>query len=75
VCSGSGYRGRRGIYELFVPSERIRARIARGATLDELRGLAREDGLVSLREAAWEAARAGVTSVAEVLRVTAEDEP
>jgi type II secretory ATPase GspE/PulE/Tfp pilus assembly ATPase PilB-like protein len=74
ACSGSGYRGRRGIYELFVPSERIRARVAQGATLDELRAQARADGLVSLREAAWDAAANGITSVAEVLRVTSEDD-
>jgi len=74
VCSGSGYRGRRGTYELFVPSERVRARVAQGATLDELRTLARTDGLVSLREAAWQAAASGMTSIAEVLRVTAEEE-
>lgn len=72
-CSGSGYRGRRGVYELFVPSERVRARVAQGATLDELRAMARADGLVSLREAAWTAAAAGETSIAEVLRVTAEE--
>jgi type II secretory ATPase GspE/PulE/Tfp pilus assembly ATPase PilB-like protein len=59
---------------LFVPSERLRSRVARGATLDELRDLARAEGLVSLREAAWDAARQGITSVAEVLRVSAEDE-
>jgi type II secretory ATPase GspE/PulE/Tfp pilus assembly ATPase PilB-like protein len=53
----------------------MRARIAQGATLDELRALARADGLVTLREAAWDAARTGQTSIAEVLRVTAEDEP
>jgi type II secretory ATPase GspE/PulE/Tfp pilus assembly ATPase PilB-like protein len=74
VCSGSGYRGRRGIYELFVPSDRVRARVAQGATLDELRALARRDGLVPLREAAWQAAAEGLTSIAEVLRVTTEDE-
>ena len=74
ACSGTGYRGRRGIYELFVPTERIRARVAQGATLDELRALARDDGLITLREAAWEAARTGLTSIAEVLRVTAADE-
>jgi type II secretory ATPase GspE/PulE/Tfp pilus assembly ATPase PilB-like protein len=72
-CSRSGYRGRTGIYELFVPSEKARSRIAQGATLDELRGLARSEELVTLREAAWSAARAGVTSIDEVLRVTSED--
>lgn len=72
-CSGSGYRGRIGVYELFVPSEPVRAAVARGATLDELRRLARADGLVTLHEAAWNVAAAGRTSVAEVLRVAAEE--
>jgi type II secretory ATPase GspE/PulE/Tfp pilus assembly ATPase PilB-like protein len=74
TCTGSGYRGRRGIYELFVPSDRVRSRVAQGATVDDLRALAREEGLVTLREAAWQAAAAGVTSIAEVLRVTSEDD-
>jgi general secretion pathway protein E len=74
ACSGSGYRGRRGIYELFVPSDRVRSRVAQGATVDDLRALAREEGLVTLREAAWHAAATGVTSIAEVLRVTSEDD-
>jgi general secretion pathway protein E len=74
ACTGSGYRGRRGIYELFVPSDRVRSRVAQGATVDDLRALAREEGLVTLREAAWQAAAAGVTSIAEVLRVTSEDD-
>jgi general secretion pathway protein E len=74
ACSGSGYRGRRGIYELFVPSDRVRSRVAQGATVDDLRALAREEGLVTLHEAAWHAAATGVTSIAEVLRVTSEDD-
>jgi type II secretory ATPase GspE/PulE/Tfp pilus assembly ATPase PilB-like protein len=75
ACSNSGYRGRRGVYELFVPSERIRAGVARGASLDELRVQARADGLVSLRDAAWDLARTGATSIAEVVRVAAEEAP
>jgi type II secretory ATPase GspE/PulE/Tfp pilus assembly ATPase PilB-like protein len=74
ACSGSGYRGRTGIYELFVPSESARARIAQRLPLDELRSLAREDGLIALREAAWDLARQGRTSIAEVMRVTSEDD-
>jgi type II secretory ATPase GspE/PulE/Tfp pilus assembly ATPase PilB-like protein len=72
TCSRSGYRGRTGIYELFVPSEKVRARIAQGATLDELRSLARGEGLVTLHDAAWALARSGRTSIEEVLRVASE---
>jgi type II secretory ATPase GspE/PulE/Tfp pilus assembly ATPase PilB-like protein len=60
---------------LFVPSERIRAGVARGASLDELRVQARADGVVSLRDAAWDLARTGATSIAEVVRVAAEEAP
>jgi type II secretory ATPase GspE/PulE/Tfp pilus assembly ATPase PilB-like protein len=73
VCSGSGYRGRRGIYELFVPSDRVRSMVAQGATLDDLRAIARDEGLQTLHDAAWRSASEGVTSIAEVLRVTSED--
>jgi type II secretory ATPase GspE/PulE/Tfp pilus assembly ATPase PilB-like protein len=52
----------------------VRSRVAQEATVDDLRALAREEGLVTLREAAWQAAAAGVTSIAEVLRVTSEDD-
>jgi type II secretory ATPase GspE/PulE/Tfp pilus assembly ATPase PilB-like protein len=74
ACSHSGFRGRTGVYELFVPSERARARVAQRAALDTLRAMAREDGMVTLRQAAWDMARAGRTSIEEVLRVTSEDD-
>ena len=54
--------------------DRVRSRVAQGATVDDLRALARDEGLVTLREAAWHAAANGVTSIAEVLRVTSEDD-
>ncbi|MFN8574637.1 MAG: GspE/PulE family protein [Gemmatimonadaceae bacterium] len=68
-CAGTGYRGRTGVYELLVPSERLRARLVEGASLDELRTLATADGMTSLRESAWRLALDGVTSADEVLRV------
>lgn len=72
-CSGTGYRGRSGVFELFVPSEEARAAIGRGLPLGELRAQARKEGLVPLGEAAWTLAAEGRTSVAEVLRVTNEE--
>ncbi|MFN8581014.1 MAG: GspE/PulE family protein [Gemmatimonadaceae bacterium] len=69
-CANTGYRGRTGVYELLRPSERMRSRLVEGAGIDELRQLAVADGMVTLREAAWDLAARGVTSVDEVLRVT-----
>lgn len=75
VCGGSGYRGRTGIYELMVLTEEIRLRIIAGAPLSEIRTLAQANGLVPLRAAGWAKAWAGITTLAEVLRVTREESP
>jgi general secretion pathway protein E len=72
-CRGTGYRGRLGIYELFVINEDVRSLILRKASSGELRRYATEKGMVTLREDGWAKARAGLTTVPEVLRVTQEE--
>jgi type II secretory ATPase GspE/PulE/Tfp pilus assembly ATPase PilB-like protein len=72
-CSGSGYHGRAGVFELFTPSDGTRARVSAGASLAALREHAIAEGLVTLRESAWQLAADGVTSIDEVVRVTCED--
>jgi type II secretory ATPase GspE/PulE/Tfp pilus assembly ATPase PilB-like protein len=69
-CSHSGYRGRTGLYELFVPDDVIRQRIVDRAPADELRTMARRSGMTSLADAGRTLVRQGVTSMEEVLRVT-----
>ena len=73
TCSGTGYHGRTGIYELMPVSDDVRALIVRGAPLAELRAQAEQEGLVSLRAAGWAQAAAGITTIDEVLRVTRDD--
>jgi general secretion pathway protein E len=72
-CRGTGYRGRTGIYELFSVNEDVRSLILRKAPTGEIRRYASEHGMVTLRGDGWAKARAGVTTVEEVLRVTQED--
>ncbi len=72
-CGGTGYRGRTGIYELLVVSDALRERVVTQASQGEIRALARSEGMISLHAAGWARARAGLTTVAEVLRVTADD--
>jgi type II secretory ATPase GspE/PulE/Tfp pilus assembly ATPase PilB-like protein len=72
-CRGTGYRGRMGIYELFVVTEEARRLILQKAPTGTIRRHAAERGLVSLREDGWAKARAGVTTVEEIRRVTQED--
>jgi general secretion pathway protein E len=72
-CRGTGYRGRTGIYELFAVNEDVRSLILRKASTGEIRRYATEHGMVTLRGDGWIKARAGITTVDEVLRVTQED--
>jgi type II secretory ATPase GspE/PulE/Tfp pilus assembly ATPase PilB-like protein len=74
-CSGAGYRGRTGVYELLGFGERARTLVTAGAPLAELRALAAREGMVPLAAAAWQLVRAGATTVDELRRVTADDEP
>jgi general secretion pathway protein E len=72
-CRGTGYRGRTGIYELFAITEDVRSLIIRRASSREIRRLAIETGMVTLRQDGWARAVDGVTTIEEVLRVTQED--
>ena len=73
VCRKTGYKGRVGIYELFIITEEIRSLILRKASTGEIRRVAVEQGMVTLREDSWLKARAGFTTIEEILRVTQED--
>ena len=73
ACRKTGYKGRVGIYELFLISEEIRSLILRKASTSEIRRHAMECGMVSIREDGWAKAQAGQTTVEEILRVTQED--
>ncbi|WP_298579441.1 type II/IV secretion system protein [uncultured Luteimonas sp.] len=70
-CQHTGYRGRVGIYELVPVSEAIQQAVVAGATHQQLRAMARAEGCRFLREDGLLKAWQGVTSVDEVLRVTA----
>jgi general secretion pathway protein E len=72
-CRGTGYRGRSGIYELFTVNEDIRSLILRKAATSEIRRYAVDRGMLTLRADGWAKARAGMTTVDEVFRVTEED--
>jgi general secretion pathway protein E len=71
-CDGTGYRGRLGIYEILMLSDRTRGLIVGRAPLDELRAAARADGMLTLRMDGTAKALQGETTLEEVLRVTSE---
>jgi general secretion pathway protein E len=74
VCAGTGYRGRRGIYELFTPDDAARADIVSGAMVDVLRTRAVANGTVSLRDEGWRLVREGITTPEELARAIGEVE-
>jgi general secretion pathway protein E len=72
-CGHTGYHGRVMIYELFEIDEAIRKLILAQADTDELRDKARAMGMKTMRECGMRLVSEGVTSRAEVLRVTNGD--
>jgi type IV pilus assembly protein PilB len=70
-CNNSGYKGRVGIYSVMKMSERIKDLAVSQAPESEIAALAREEGMLTLREDGVEKVRNGLTSLEEVLRVTA----
>jgi type IV pilus assembly protein PilB len=70
-CGGSGYRGRLGLYEVMVVSERIRGLILERASVDEMVKVAMSEGMHRLRDDGMAKVREGLTSIAEVERITA----
>lgn len=70
-CQNTGYRGRIGIYELVQVDEQIQQAVVAGASHAELKAMARANGSRFLREDGLLKAWQGLTSVDEVLRVTA----
>jgi len=72
-CRGTGYRGRLAIHELVVMTDELRGMTMTGSDAASLRRHVSEQGVPSLRDDAVIKVRRGLTSSAEVLRVTAED--
>jgi type IV pilus assembly protein PilB len=68
-CDNTGYRGRVGIYELLVLNETIRELVRSEGRVDQIRDVARANGLLLMQEDALDKVREGVTTLDEVLRV------
>jgi type II secretory ATPase GspE/PulE/Tfp pilus assembly ATPase PilB-like protein len=72
-CRGNGYRGRMGIFELFLVDDEVRQMINTGLTTTQLRRRARELGMRTLREDGIRKVLAGLTSGGEVVHATMSD--
>ena len=74
MCLNTGYRGRLGVYEILLVTEKIREVFLRGGSSDALRALGRDEGMISMRDAAIEDVRAGRTTIEEIRRILPVEE-
>jgi type II secretory ATPase GspE/PulE/Tfp pilus assembly ATPase PilB-like protein len=70
-CRATGYAGRLGIHELLSPKGRMLELVSQEASLQELRSEAESNGHRTLKFDGFTKAQAGLTTVEEVLRVSA----
>lgn len=72
LCDGTGFRGRRGVFEVVDVNAALRRMILDGADEQQLMATARSAGTTRLRDDALTAAHQGVTTYAEALRMTVQ---
>ena len=69
-CAGTGYHGRTAIHELLDLSDQIREMILDRKPASEIKKVALESGMTSLRDSALKKVLAGETSLREINKVT-----
>ncbi len=72
-CSGTGYHGRTAICELLDLTDRIREMIIERRPTSEIKRIAVEEGMITLRESGLGKIRAGITTLKEINKVTFVD--
>ncbi len=72
-CRGTGYSGRLGIYELLVANDEIRQLASERQPSNVIKRAAMTAGMRTLRQDGWHKVAQGITTIAEVLRVTKAD--
>ncbi|HET6777571.1 MAG TPA: type IV-A pilus assembly ATPase PilB [Gemmatimonadales bacterium] len=70
-CSGTGYKGRAGLYEVMALSPELRRMILRGASVADIQAQAVVDGMLTLRMDGMKKIERGVTTLEEVVKETA----
>lgn len=71
-CNNTGYKGRTAVHEIMYMNENMRSAVVTERNLEVLRGLARENGMVTLRKSCFELVEKGITSIQELISVAAE---
>lgn len=71
-CRYTGFRGRIAIFEYLPVDDDIRKEITERSSNERIKEVAMRKGLITLRQDGWRKVRKGVTTIAEVLKVTLE---
>jgi type IV pilus assembly protein PilB len=71
TCSGTGYKGRAGLYEVMSLSPELRRMILRGASVSEMQEQAVSEGMLTLRMDGVKKVERGITTLEEVVKETA----
>jgi type IV pilus assembly protein PilB len=69
-CGGTGYKGRVGLYEVMRVTDEIRSLVLAGESADAIAAVAVKQGMRRMRDDGLEKVKDGITSIAEVTRVT-----
>jgi len=73
VCGNTGYKGRVALYEIMIMSDPLKDLVLQGASTAELKAEAIRLGMATLRRSGLNKIAEGVTTLDEILRVTASD--
>lgn len=69
-CGGTGYKGRQGLYEVMIMSTPLRKAIMNEMGTDDIRELARSEGMLTLREDGLKKVERGATTMEEIVKET-----
>jgi type II secretory ATPase GspE/PulE/Tfp pilus assembly ATPase PilB-like protein len=72
-CRHTGYDGRAALFEICLITPALQEMITQGKSAEVLRAKALQEGMVPLRQDGWNRVIGGVTTLEEVVRVTAAD--
>jgi len=69
-CLNTGFLGRAGLYEFLMISKRVKQAIIENPSEEELKKIAREEGMLTVFQHGIEKVNEGITTIEEILRVT-----
>lgn len=73
-CNGTGYKGRLAVHEIMYVTDKLRSLINQNASIEQIRTVAQNAGMISLADSCKNAVLAGLTSVPEFVAQASSDE-